>query len=51
MTKDKFIKRVMDAIESGRLEDLEKLYDEIIGLKNDVSTSGGEAVTVQWGTP
>lgn len=54
MTKEEFVRRVMELVETDRLGELDKLYDEIVGYGQnypEVTTLGGQKVTVTWGTP
>lgn len=50
MNKKEFIERVKEIIESGELDKLDELYEEI-AVERSIETGGGETITVRWGTP
>lgn len=50
MNKKEFIERVKEIIESGELDKLDELYEEIV-VERSIETGGGETITVRWGTP
>lgn len=54
ISKEEFVRRVMELVETDRLGELDRLYDELVNGGNnypEITTHGGETATVRWGTP
>lgn len=51
MTKAEFVEKVKAIMESGKLEKLDDLYEEVLGYHEKQSYSAEDKTTIRWGTP